>query len=296
MSAQRSKNRFVALCILPSLILYIMFMIVPTCNVFRMSLYKWSGFSINKTFVGLDNFKILFEDMQFIRAFQNTILLLVVVTILAMGLALFLATIMTRENLKGNFSYRFILYIPNILSIVVIAAIFGAIYDQTNGLLNGILSFLKLENLQRMWLGDQQIVIYSVAVAMIWQSVGYYMVMYMSSMASIPESLYEASSLEGASKGTQFFMITLPLIWQNVRNTLTFFIISSINLSFVLIKAMTGGGPDGASEVLLSYMYKQAYTNSSYGYGMAIGVIIFIFSFALSLIVSKITDRETFQY
>ena len=122
------------------------------------------------------------------------------------------------------------------------------------------------------------------------------MVMYMSSMASIPESYYEASALEGAGRFVQFFNITLPLIWNNIRTTLTFFIISTINLSFLLVQAMTGGGPDGSTEVFLSYMYKQAYTNSSYGYGMAIGVVIFLFSFALAAIISHITKREVLEY
>lgn len=114
----------------------------------------------------------------------------------------------------------------------------------------------------------------------------------MASMASVPVSLYESSALDGATKMQQFFQITLPMIWTNIRTTLTFFIISSINLSFLFVKAMTSGGPDGSTEVFLSYMYKQAYTNSSYGYGMAIGVIIFIFSFGLSAIVNAITKRE----
>lgn len=118
------------------------------------------------------------------------------------------------------------------------------------------------------------------------------MVMYMASMASVPVSLYESSALDGATKIQQFFKITLPMIWTNIRTTLTFFIISSINLSFLFVKAMTSGGPDGSTEVFLSYMYKQAYTNSSYGYGMAVGVIIFIFSFGLSAIVNAITKRE----
>ncbi|MCI1881433.1 MAG: sugar ABC transporter permease [Sporolactobacillus sp.] len=295
-SKRRSDRRFIILCSMPAVVLYVLFMILPTMNVFRMSLYKWSGFSITKSFVGLDNFKILIADENFIKAFQNTILLLVVVTIVTMGLALLLAALMSMEKLKGKSLYRFIIYIPNVLSIVVIAAIFSAIYDQKNGLLNNILGAFRLGAWKQVWLGDQHIIIYSIALAMVWQSVGYYMVMYASSMASIPSSLYEAASLEGASKIKQFFSITLPLIWYSVRNTLTFFIISSINLSFVLIKAMTNGGPDGSSEVLLSYMYKQAYTNSSYGYGMAIGVVIFVFSFALSLIVNKITERETLHY
>ena len=115
-------------------------------------------------------------------------------------------------------------------------------------------------------------------------------------MSSIPESLYEAADLEGASKFNQFFSITLPLVWGTIRTTLTFFIISSINLSFLFVKVMTSGGPDGASSVFLEYMYKQAYGNSSYGYGMAIGVVIFIFSFGLSLIISKATNRDVIEY
>ncbi len=235
-------------------------------------------------------------DEQFLRAFENTITLLVVVTIVTMGLALFMAAIMTRQNLRGRNLFRFVLYIPNILSVVVIAAIFSAVYDQQNGLLNGTLRLFSLDALQQVWLGDQRIVLYSVGIAMIWQSLGYYMVMYMSSMSSVPEELYEASSLDGAGHGRQFFDITLPLIWQNLRTTLTFFIMSAVNLSFVLVQAMTGGGPDGSSQVLLSYMYQQAFTNSSYGYGMAIGVVIFAFSFLLSLLVSRATKREPLQF
>ncbi len=119
------------------------------------------------------------------------------------------------------------------------------------------------------------------------------MVMYTAAMSSVPESMYEAASLEGAGRVRQFFTITIPLIWTNIRTTLTFFIISSINISFLLVRAMTSGGPDGSTEVFLSYMYKQAYTNSSYGYGMAIGVLVFLFSFALSGLINLVTRRES---
>ena len=147
-----------------------------------------------------------------------------------------------------------------------------------------------------MWLGDQNVVIYAIAGALIWQAIGYYMVMYMASISSIPESLYEAAAIEGASKFQQFKDITLPLIWNNIRTTLTFFITSTINLSFLLVQVMTGGGPDGSSEVFLFYMYDQAYTNSTYGYGMAIGVIVFLFSFALSSIINRATKREVLEF
>ncbi|MGI5147289.1 carbohydrate ABC transporter permease [Plantactinospora sp. CA-294935] len=293
---RRGDVGFVLACLLPALVLFAVFMVVPTVNVFRMSLYTWSGFSPDMRFVGLDNFGRLLDDEQFVRAFQNTVALLVVVTIVTMGMGLFLAAIMTRQRLRGRNLYRFVLYIPNVLSVVVIAAIFSAVYDQENGLLNGTLRLLALDGLQQVWLGNQGIVLWSVAIAMVWQSLGYYMVLYMSSMAGIPEELYEASGLDGASAGRQFFAVTLPLIWQNLRTTLTFFVMSAVNLSFVLVHAMTGGGPDGSSEVLLSYMYQQAYTNSSYGYGMAIGVVIFAFSFLVSLLVSRATRREPLQF
>ena len=147
-----------------------------------------------------------------------------------------------------------------------------------------------------MWLGDQKVVIWCIAFAMIWQAIGYYMVMYMSSISGISISLYESASLDGATAVQQFFKITLPLVWNTIRTTLTFFVISTINLSFLFVKVMTSGGPDGSSEVFLSYMYKQAYSNSSYGYGMTIGVVVFIFSFVLSLVINKITQRDIIEF
>ena len=272
---KREKNLFILVCLLPALILFFTFLIYPTIQVFRMSMFKWGGFSNNQQFVGLDNFKILWQDENFFRTIQNTILLIVVVTLFTVVLAVLFAAILSTEKIRGNNFFRIIFYIPNILSIVVIAGIFSAIYDPKAGLLNAVLP----EAWNKLWLGDQSIVIYSLAFALIWQAIGYYMVMYMAGMANIPASLYEAADLDGAGKIGKFFNVTLPLIWNSIRTTLTFFIISTINLSFLLVQILTDGGPDGSTEVFLSYMFKQAYTNSSYGYGMAIGVVIFIFSF-----------------
>ena len=284
---------FLFRCIAPAFILFLIFMVYPTVSVFVMSLYKWGGYSAAKTFVGLSNFRALMEDGRFIGSFKNSVILLVLVTAVTLALSLWCANVLTRERIKWKGLFRVIFYIPNILSAVVIAAIFSAVYDPSRGLANSLLGILGIEPV--MWLGDRGVVIYSIAIAMIWQATGYYMVMYMSSMSAVPGSLYEAADIEGASGKTKFFSVTLPLIWTNVRTTLTFFIISSINISFLLVRAMTGGGPDGASEVFLSYMYEQAYTNSSYGYGMAIGVVIFVFSFALSALVNLITRRETVE-
>lgn len=297
MKNSKGKKKFIILSLLPAFILYAIFMIYPTINVFKESLYKTGGLSGNKTFVGLDNFRLLFKDDKFIRAFQNTIFLIVIVTIFTMFMAIVFASILTREKFKGQNFFRIVFYIPNILSIAVIASIFAAVYGMDQGLLNGFMRLFNPETYQNVpFLGDRKYVVYSIAFAMVWQAIGYYMVMYMSTMSQIPEQLYEAAKLDGAGRVKQFFDITLPLSWQTVRTTLTFYIISNINIAFQLIKALTGGGPDGASLTLLNYQYEQAYTNSSFGYGLAIGVVVFLFSFILSAIIHRITAREITQY
>lgn len=294
---RKGRTGFIIGCIAPAIILFIIFMIIPTIDVFRISLYKWGGYTAEKTFVGLSNFKSLFTNPKFYQAFQNSILLIVIVTLVTFCLALIFAAILTREKIKGQNFFRIVFYIPNILSIVVISAIFSAIYDPNQGLLNSILNLFRGREAEPiLWLGNQRLVIYSIVIAMVWQAIGYYMVMYMASMANVPDSLYESASLEGAGKIKQFFSITLPLIWTNIRTTLTFFIISTINMSFLMVKAMTSGGPDGASSVFLSYMYQEAYTNSSYGYGMAIGVMVFLFSFALAGVLNAVTRRDEIEF
>lgn len=296
MDKQKGRGPFVFFCVAPATILFFIFVVFPTINVFRMSLYKWGGFSANKSFVGLENFKNLMKDAKFFQAFQNTVLIIALVTMVTLIFSLTFAGILVRAKMKFKNFFRVIFYIPNILSMVVISAVFSAILDQRNGLLNGILSIFAGKEVSISWLGSQKTVIYSMVIVLIWQAIGYYMVMYMSSMSAIPESLYESADLEGVGPIKQFFTITLPLIWVNIRTTLSFFIISSINMSFLLVQAMTQGNPDGGSEVFLSYMYKQAYTNGSYGYGMAIGVIVFTFSFGLSAIINAVTKRDVIEF
>ena len=295
MNRAKSQRRFVFACLAPAVILVALFMFWPTVNVFRMSLYRMGGITNRKEFIGLQNFKTLMEDKNFLEAMQNTILIIVMVMIFTIVFAILFAAILQRGKFKGKNFFRVIFYIPNILSIVVIGGIFGAIYDPSNGLLNTFLEAVHLDFLTHKWMGEPKIVIYSIIFALVWQAIGYYMVMYMSGMSAIPEDLYEAASLDGSSEINTFFTVTLPLIWTNIRTTLTFYIISTINLSFLFVQIMTDGGPNGQTEVFLNYMYKQAYGNGAYGYGMAIGVVVFIFSFVLAAIVNKITDREVYE-
>lgn len=292
MKRNKRRNAFLLICLAPAVILFTVFMIIPTFNVFRMSLFERSAYSPTEEFVGFDNFSALLKDTNFIRSMQNTLLLIVIVTVVTMALALIFAGILTREKIKGQNFFRIIFYIPNILSVVVISGIFSAVYDIENGLLNSFINAIfKLNDVIR-WKGEKLVMV-SIIIVMVWQAIGYYMVMYMASMSAVPQSLYESSGLDGAGRVTQFFKITIPLIWTNIRTTLTFFIISTINMAFLFVKAMTSNMP--SSQVVLGYMYNQK-NQGLYGYCMAIGVVIFLFSFALSALVNKVTDRETLEF
>ena len=254
MKSNLKRKGFVFACVAPAVILFTIFMVWPTFNVFRLSLFQRSTFNPQETFIGLKNFQMLLKDTAFIRSMQNMLLLIVMVTIFTMGTALIFAGILTREKLRGNDFFRIVFYIPNILSVAVISGIFSAIYapDDT-GMLNSILRLFGGENVA--WKGEQHVMT-SIVIAMVWQAIGYYMVMYMSSMAAVPESLYESAGLDGANRVAQFFQITIPLIWTNIRTTLTFFVISTINMAYLFVTAMTGGGPNRASNVALFYMYE----------------------------------------
>ena len=286
----KGRSRFIALCVAPAAILFFIFMVMPTFNVFRMSLFERGAYSPTETFVGLSNFKVLFKDTKFIVSMQNTILLIVTVTIITFFFAIVFAAILTREKIRGQNFFRIIFYIPNILSVVVIAGIFSAIYKPDNGMLNSIFSLFAGRDVMVLW-KDQPMVIVSVIIAMVWQAIGYYMVMYMASMSAVPADLYESASLDGAGRLNQFFEITLPLIWTNIRTTLTFFIISTINMAFLFVKAMVA---KGMADVGLSFMYAQK-DEGLYGYAMAAGVIIFLFSFTLSAVVNHATKRDVLQ-
>ena len=290
MRRSKHRSRFLVLCVAPAVILFFLFMILPTLNVFRMSLFERGAYSPTETFVGMANFKALMGDVKFITSMQNTILLIVTVTIITFFFAIVFAAILTREKIRGQNFFRIVFYIPNILSVVVIAGIFSAIYKPENGMLNSILSAVSGETVMVLW-KDQPMVIISVIIAMVWQAIGYYMVMYMASMAAVPVTLYESAGLDGAGRLTQFFQLTLPLIWTNIRTTLTFFIISTINMAFLFVKAMVA---KGMADVGLSFMYAQK-DAGLYGYSMAAGVVIFLFSFLLSALVNWVTRREVLE-
>ena len=291
----KKPRLFIALCMLPALILTIVFMIVPMVNAIYLSFTSSTALSVgfNSKFVFLDNYKYMFQDKDFLQALFNTLKLMLVIPAVTIFLSLVFAFILTQGQLKEKSFYRTVFFFPSIVSMTVVGIVWSFVFNPTRGILNHMLDLFHLSTWKHAWLGEGKTALWCIGAALVWQAIGYYMVMYMSSMSSIPENLYEAASLEGASKVRQFFMITLPLIWDNIRTTLTFFVISTINLSFMFVQ-LTSEGNLG-SEVALNYMYNNAFAGK-YGFGMAVGVCIFVFSFALSAIINKVTERDILQY
>ena len=154
-------------------------------------MYERGAYSPNETFVGLKNFQHLLRDAQFIRSMQNMILLVVTVTLITFAFALVFAAILTREKIKGQNFFRIIFYIPNILSVVVISGIFSAIYKPENGMLNSIIGLFRTMSDPILWKGEK-LVIPSIIIAMVWQAIGYYMVMYMAPCLPCPSACTRA--------------------------------------------------------------------------------------------------------
>ena len=288
---KKREKRFLACCVLPALVGFCVFILYPAFQVFRMSLYKWSGGTGDKTFIGFKNFVTLFKSDPFWIAFRNTVFLMAFVTVVTMALSLFFAAVISRSKLKESNFYRVVLFFPNVLSIVVIGIIFKNLFNPVTGIVNSVLKVIGMSSPPN-WFGDSRYVLWVIAMGMIWQAVGYYMVMYIAGMDGISPELYEVSDLEGANRIQEFFKITLPLIWPTVRTTLVFFILSTMNMSYQFVTVMTNGEPGGASEVLLSYMNTQAFSNANFGYAMAVSVVVFLFSFILAIIGQILTAKK----
>jgi N-acetylglucosamine transport system permease protein len=160
------------------------------------------------------------------------------------------------------------------------------------GILNSLLGFIGIGSLDIPILGNKNTVMWAIAVTMIWQAAGYYMVMYIAGIDGISKEVYEAADIDGATGTQSFWSITVPLLWDIIRTTIIFMINGVITTSYTIVSVMTGGGPDRDSEVLLTIMYKHA-MNASFGYAMAIAVFVFIISIILSVISNRLTGGET---
>lgn len=290
--AQPLPVLFICISVLPAVILTLMFTIWPTVQALYLSFTNATSLGLNNKFVWLDNYIYMFHDKSFIQALKNTAKLMAVVPVITIFCSLVLAFVLNQCKLKEMVLYRTIFYFPNIVSLTVVGIIWSFVFHPNVGIINKILGAVGLESLQRSWLGDSKTALWCIAFTLLWQAAGYYMVMHIAAMDGISPEIYESATLDGASAWRKLVSITMPLMKDIIGITFVLALSGTINLSFVLSQVMTGGGPNGASSVLLQYMYTQGFVNGNFGYAMAITVFTLAISVALSMLSRKLTDAS----
>lgn len=290
--AQPLPVLFICISVLPAVILTLMFTIWPTVQALYLSFTNATSLGLNNKFVGLDNYIYMFHDKSFIQALINTAKLMAVVPVITIFCSLVLAFVLNQCKLKEMVLYRTLFYFPNIVSLTVVGVIWSFVFHPNVGIVNKILGAVGLESLQRSWLGDSKTALWCIAFTLLWQAAGYYMVMHIAAMDGISPEIYESATLDGASAWRKLISITMPLMKDIIGITFVLALSGTINLSFVLSQVMTGGGPNGASSVLLQYMYTQGFVNGNFGYAMAITVFTLAISVALSMLSRKLTDAS----
>ena len=290
--AQPLPILFICISVLPAVILTLMFTIWPTAQALYLSFTNATSLGLNNKFVALDNYIYMFHDKSFIQALINTAKLMAVVPVITIFCSLVLAFVLNQCKLKEMVLYRTLFYFPNIVSLTVVGIIWSFVFHPNVGIVNKILGAVGLESLQRSWLGDSKTALWCIAFTLLWQAAGYYMVMHIAAMDGISPEIYESATLDGASAWRKLISITMPLMKDIIGITFVLALSGTINLSFVLSQVMTGGGPNGASSVLLQYMYTQGFVNGNFGYAMAITVFTLAISVALSMLSRKLTDAS----
>ena len=290
--AQPLPVLFICISVLPAVILTLMFTIWPTVQALYLSFTNATSLGLNNKFVGLDNYIYMFHDKSFIQALINTAKLMAVVPVITIFCSLVLAFVLNQCKLKEMVLYRTLFYFPNIVFLTVVGIIWSFVFHPNVGIVNKILGAVGLESLQRSWLGDSKTALWCIAFTLLWQAAGYYMVMHIAAMDGISPEIYESATLDGASAWRKLISITMPLMKDIIGITFVLALSGTINLSFVLSQVMTGGGPNGASSVLLQYMYTQGFVNGNFGYAMAITVFTLAISVALSMLSRKLTDAS----
>jgi len=289
----RNKYRLIIPFLIPSIGLYIWLVIIPYIQSMYISLTRWKGLRKAPEFIGLENYRFMLQDDHFWNALRNNAFYAISLPIFTLAIALFFAFILTQGVPLSKF-YRISYFFPQVMSIVAIGVLWSFVYHPTIGILNAFLNMIGIQN-PPVWLGNPSTVKPAIAGVTIWQAVGFYMVLFIAAMESIPSSYYEAAEIDGASRWHLFWNITLPLIWDTMQTAVIFIMIFATNM-FAITQTMTEGGPSRSSEVLSLLLYQEAFLSSKFGYGTAIAVSLFVIVLFISAVLQRLMRRETLEY
>jgi ABC-type sugar transport system permease subunit len=285
-----NRNKTAVFFILPSLALYLGFIILPSLTSIRLSFTNWDGLSPSYRFVGLDNYREIFSSGRFFGALWRTLYLTLIVSAGENTAALILALALDRVRWWKNF-FRACFYIPVLISGIVSGFIWLTMYNWNFGVINSALRLLGLESLAVNWIGDPGIVLHSLAFTIVWKSAGYYMVIYLAGLQGIPKDCLESAVIDGANPWLSFWYITFPLLAGSITINFTLSLINGLKI-FDQIVVMTNGGPGFASETITYLIYRVAFSESRQGFGTALAVVLFALIFVLNGFQSKILRKR----
>lgn len=280
------------LYLLPAFLIYALFTLIPIIETFRSSLFEWSDLGRTSQWVGLQNYVSLFQDGSFLKAFSNNLIFIIFYSIIPILLGLFLASLLGRYPIPGFAFFRTVLFLPQVISMVVVGVIWRWMFNPTNGPINLFLAAIGLGHLQQAWLGSFQWALPAVGSIGTWVQYGFCMVLFLAGMQRIPEEYYEASSLDGANAFHQFFLITIPGLKAEIAVALITTIVAALRV-FDLVYSTTKGGP-GESTLVTGYLiYRSAILNNQIGYGAAIATVLTLVILSVSFLIRRIlSDRN----
>lgn len=270
----------ITIFIAPAFIVYAIYVLYSIGMTFYYSMFQWSGIETNKLFLGLSNYTRLLGDWVFWVSLKNNIVLVVSSLVTQIPLGLIMALILFAP-IRGGRIFRTVYFMPILMSTVAIGLLFVFILDPNFGIFNYMLDAVGLGSLKRGWLGNSDTAFWAIVGVIAWQFTPMYMILFRASLVGIPDELYEAATIDGANGRQKFFNVTLPLLRPTIMMCSVLVIIGSLKY-FDLIYIMTGGGPNHATELMATYMYKQAFTNFNMGYGSALSFAMLIVAFVIT--------------
>jgi raffinose/stachyose/melibiose transport system permease protein len=283
------RNPFAyALFTVPTLALYLTFFLYPLLTSLRYGFTKWNGVS-DARFNGLDNFREALTDPYFWIAVKNNVYFILFSCLVQIPVIVLVAVLISRVGRGGGF-YKTAVFLPSILSTAVVGVLWAFVYHPEAGLLNQFLHAVRLDKLKHVWLADEHTAMLSVLVTNAWQWMGFYIVLVLAAIFTIPKEVLEAAEIDGAVGWRRAWSVTVPLI-RPVLIVMNLLSITGAMKALDIVFVMTNGDPYGITEVMATYMYKKAYRLGEYGYANAIAILIFVFTVAVTLLFRLATRR-----
>lgn len=279
--------------IAPAFLFFTLFIIVPTMASVYYSFTSWDGLNPVVKFVGLANYKEIFTSSRFGNALRNTVILTFFISILENMMALVLALIVDNVRWGKNF-FRSAFYIPVLISGIVSGFIWKIMYNYNFGAVNTILTSMGLGDFKQDWLGNPKLALLMVGVVLVWKGAGYYMIIYLASLQSVPTDVVEAAAIDGASPIQRFKAITLPLISGAFTINFTLSLINGLKV-FDQISVMTDGGPGFTTETIVYLLYKVGFNEGRQGFGTAVGIVLLFIILILNAVQQKLLKSREVQ-